>query len=35
MVIPNGIPPAVKPMKSGTLEHEQKGVMAPKSAPRP
>jgi hypothetical protein len=29
-VTPNGIPPCTNPIKRGTDEHEQKGVIAPK-----
>jgi hypothetical protein len=30
-VTPRGIPPLTKPIKSGILEQEQKGVIAPKN----
>ena len=30
-VTPNGMPPFTKPMNKGMEEHEQKGVMAPKT----
>ena len=33
MVMPMGMPAVVKPRKSGTLEQEQNGVMAPNMAP--
>ena len=33
-VTPTGKPALVKPMNSGMLEHEQKGVMVPNSAPK-
>ena len=33
IVIPRGIPAEVKPKKTGILEQEQKGVMAPKIDP--
>jgi hypothetical protein len=33
-VTPSGMPTCTKPMKSGTAEHEQKGVTTPSSAAR-
>lgn len=33
MVMPSGMRAMVKPRKSGMLEQEQKGVMAPNMAP--
>jgi hypothetical protein len=33
IVIPTGIPAEVNPKNTGILEHEQKGVMAPKLDP--
>ena len=33
-VTPRGMPDSTKPIKSGTAEHEQKGVMMPSAAAR-
>ncbi|MFQ3175766.1 MAG: hypothetical protein ACI93H_000752 [Psychromonas sp.] len=34
IVIPNGIPAQVNPRKTGILQHQQKGVIAPKTLPK-